>query len=92
MRAVHLICAAVVAALSLAAKVQADAQEVFRVGITAPTVNMLPLWMARDAGLFRMVVPQSLGGSELSLIELSRVCEAVAMGDASTGWRQADHL
>lgn len=54
MRAVHVICAAVVAALSLAAKVPAHAQEVFRVGITAPTVNMLPLWMARDAGLFRM--------------------------------------
>ena len=33
-----------------------------------------------------MVVPQSLGGSELSLIELSRVCEAIAMGDASVGW------
>lgn len=39
-----------------------------------------------DAGLFRMVVPQSLGGSELSPIALSRVCEVVAMGDASTGW------
>jgi NitT/TauT family transport system substrate-binding protein len=53
MRAVHLICAALCAALGLAAGPLA-AQEVFRVGITAPTVNMLPLWMARDAGLFRM--------------------------------------
>src|ERR1700712_4607841 len=25
----------------------------FKVGIAAPTVNMLPLWMGRDAGLFQ---------------------------------------
>ena len=53
MRAVHLICAALCAAFGLAAGPIA-AQETFRVGITAPTVNMLPLWIARDAGLFRM--------------------------------------
>src|SRR5262249_32596269 len=53
MRAVRLICAALTAVLGLAASA-AGAQETFRVGITAPTVNMLPLWMARDAGLFRM--------------------------------------
>ena len=54
MRAVHLIRAALCAAFGLAPTVQAKAQETFRVGITAPTVNMLPLWIARDAGLFRM--------------------------------------
>jgi NitT/TauT family transport system substrate-binding protein len=53
MRAIHFIRAALCAAFGLAT-VQTSAQEVFRVGITAPTVNMLPLWMARDAGLFRM--------------------------------------
>lgn len=53
MRAVHFICAALCTVLGLAAN-WAGAQETFRVGITAPTVNMLPLWMARDAGLFRM--------------------------------------
>ena len=53
MRAVPFICAALSAAFGLAAG-PAAAQETFRVGITAPTVNMLPLWMARDAGLFRM--------------------------------------
>jgi NitT/TauT family transport system substrate-binding protein len=33
----------------------AGAQELspFKAGITAPTVNMLPLWLARDEGLFR---------------------------------------
>jgi NitT/TauT family transport system substrate-binding protein len=33
----------------------ATAREVrpFKAGITAPTVNMLPLWLARDEGLFR---------------------------------------
>src|SRR5262245_31745193 len=25
----------------------------FHAGITAPTVNMLPIWLARDEGLFR---------------------------------------
>ena len=25
----------------------------FKLGITAPTVNMLPLWIARDAGVFK---------------------------------------
>ncbi len=53
MRAVHFVCAALCATFGLAAGPIA-AQETFRVGITAPTVNMLPLWMARDAGLFRM--------------------------------------
>jgi NitT/TauT family transport system substrate-binding protein len=53
MRALHQFGALSVA-IALAASSQASAQETFRVGITAPTVNMLPLWMARDAGLFRM--------------------------------------
>ena len=30
-----------------------EARMPFMVGITAPTVNMLPLWIARDEGLFR---------------------------------------
>ena len=53
MRAIRLVGAALCALLGLATS-SAGAQETFRVGITAPTVNMLPLWMARDAGLFRM--------------------------------------
>src|SRR5262245_15716731 len=53
MRAVQVVCAAVFAILGITAMGKAWAQETFRVGITAPTVNMLPLWMARDAGLFR---------------------------------------
>lgn len=45
------ILAAVLAAFSLVAG--SATAEPFRIGITAPTVNMLPLWMARDAGLFK---------------------------------------
>jgi ABC-type nitrate/sulfonate/bicarbonate transport system substrate-binding protein len=42
------------AALAMAAGERpALAQMRFKAGITAPTVNMLPLWLARDKGLFR---------------------------------------
>src|SRR5207302_5292592 len=42
------------AALAGALSANARSAEVapLRVGIAAPTVNMLPLWMARDAGMF----------------------------------------
>ena len=39
-----------------------------------------------EAGLFRMTVPRSLGGSELPLYQFAEVCQAVAMADASAGW------
>jgi NitT/TauT family transport system substrate-binding protein len=42
----------IVAALVFAAPAFAAATS-FKVGIAAPTVNMLPLWMGRDAGLFK---------------------------------------
>jgi alkylation response protein AidB-like acyl-CoA dehydrogenase len=40
----------------------------------------------RDAGLFRMTVPRSLGGSEVMLPAFREVMETVAMADASTAW------
>ena len=53
----HLFPALIIMAAALAGALPPSARgaEVapFRVGIAAPTVNMLPLWMARDAGLFR---------------------------------------
>lgn len=40
----------------------------------------------RDAGLFRLMVPKSLGGEELSLLQAVRVIEALARADGSAGW------
>jgi len=39
-----------------------------------------------NAGLFRMCVPRSLGGSENHPIEIIGVLEALAQVDASTAW------
>jgi alkylation response protein AidB-like acyl-CoA dehydrogenase len=39
-----------------------------------------------DAGLFRMLLPRSVGGAELPLADFVRVVEAVATADASTAW------
>lgn len=39
-----------------------------------------------EAGLYRMVIPASLGGSELSPLQFSRVLEQLAQADASTAW------
>ena len=89
MRAVYLICGGVVAALAFAAAEQARAQEVFRVGITAPTVNMLPLWMARDAGLFRMrglnveIVTTDGGSRGLAMVGQGRL-QAMTVGLSAT--------
>ena len=58
---------ALLSAVLLLAMPQAHA-ETFGVGIAAPTVNMLPLWMAEDAGLFKsrgldVVIVNTEGGS-----------------------------
>lgn len=52
MRAALLIMGALVFA-GLSGSAKAAASVSFKVGIAAPTVNMLPLWMGRDAGLFK---------------------------------------
>ena len=39
-----------------------------------------------DAGMFRLLLPRSLGGFELRPAEYVRCIEAIAMGDASVAW------
>ena len=39
-----------------------------------------------DAGLFRLLLPRSIGGLELRPAEYVQCIEAVAMGDASVAW------
>jgi alkylation response protein AidB-like acyl-CoA dehydrogenase len=39
-----------------------------------------------DAELFRMCLPESLGGGAASPLEMTQVCETIAGADASTGW------
>lgn len=36
--------------------------------------------------LLRMLLPRSLGGQEVALLDFCRACEAVAWADASVGW------
>jgi len=40
----------------------------------------------KDAGLFRLLLPRSLGGSEVDPVSFVEVVEAVARIDASTAW------
>lgn len=39
-----------------------------------------------DAGIFRLLIPKSLGGAELDLPTYVRVIEEIGRADASTGW------
>ena len=40
----------------------------------------------RRAGLYALLVPQALGGSELSFVEAMELVERVSWADGSTGW------
>lgn len=40
----------------------------------------------RNAGLFKLFVPRSYGGGEVSLLEFSEIIEEIARSDASTAW------
>jgi len=70
------------AARALAPRIRAAADEI-------DTQRELPCDLAEaiaDAGLFRMLVPQSLGGSELDPPTHIQVIEAIARADGSTAW------
>lgn len=53
------------------------------------TARTLPLDVStrmRDGGLFRIAMPKSWGGPELSTIEINEVIEEVSRANASAGW------
>lgn len=55
----------------------------------AEAARRLPADLAADmaaAGLFRMMVPRSLGGLQLTPMEAVENIEAIGMADASAGW------
>jgi indole-3-acetate monooxygenase len=69
-------------ARALAPQIEASAAEIER-------ERRLPAWLVdamTGAGLFRMLVPRSLGGCELDLATFARVIEEVAKADGSTAW------
>ena len=49
--------------------------------LTAPIVDAL-----HEAGLYRMLLPQSLGGAEVDPVTFVRGIETIASADASTAW------
>jgi alkylation response protein AidB-like acyl-CoA dehydrogenase len=70
------------AALALAPTIRSRADE-------AEAIRRLPADVVEslaDAGLFRMLVPQALGGGEVSAATMIRAIEAVAKADGAAGW------
>lgn len=70
------------AARSLVGLVEAEAEAAELAGtMTAPVVDAL-----HDAGLFGLMVPRELGGSEADMRTCLEVFELLAWADGSTGW------
>src|SRR5439155_24660278 len=44
------------------------------------------LALLHEAGLYRLLLPRSLGGAEVDLRRFVEIIETVAMADASTAW------
>ena len=73
---------------AIAPSIRAHAEEAERAGHLSPeTVEVM-----REARLFRMFVPQSLGGLEVDPITCTRVVEAVAAVDSVAGWALSNPL
>lgn len=66
----------------LAPVIRAHADEAERQRHLAPPV----VAALAEAGLFRMITPQALGGFEVQPLTFYRVVEAIARLDGSTGW------
>jgi alkylation response protein AidB-like acyl-CoA dehydrogenase len=72
-------------ARTLAPLVRAHADENERERrLSAPVVDAL-----HDAGLFRMMLPEALGGAGLNAVQAAPILEEVACADGSTGWNLA---
>jgi indole-3-acetate monooxygenase len=70
------------AALALEPRIRASADQVERDG-------RLPDDLVRaisETGIFRMLVPRSLGGGEVDPVTQMEVLEAISRGDGSVGW------
>ncbi len=52
-----------------------------RCELTQPVVDALA-----EQDLMRLLLPRSMGGQEIGLVDFCKVTEAIAWGDASTGW------
>lgn len=74
-------------ASALRALIEAEADAIEQAGtMSAAVVDALV-----DAGLFRLLVPETLGGSEASVAEVFDVCEELAYADGSVGWAFAQN-
>lgn len=70
-------------ALSPLIRAHADESERLR-RLAAPVVDAF-----HETGLFRMLQPESIGGSGLNAVEASPILEEVACADGSAGWNLA---
>jgi alkylation response protein AidB-like acyl-CoA dehydrogenase len=75
------------AARSLAPQIAAASDETERLRRVAHEL----VAALRGAGLYRMLVPRSVGGAELTLREFAEVIDQVAQADASTAWCMAQN-
>ena len=81
----HSTCAALTALIAAAQALAPQIQD----ATSARRERRLPLPLVNamaDAGLFRMLVPTPLGGSEVDVATMIRVIEAVSTVDGSAGW------
>ena len=72
---------ALAAARELRSAIDANAVKAEGAPVPPETVGSL-----RDAGLFGIMTPRDVGGSELSLLESIEVFAEVARADGSAGW------
>jgi alkylation response protein AidB-like acyl-CoA dehydrogenase len=55
----------------------------------AATTALTVVEAMREAGLYWLLVPESLGGADVGVVEFAALAEEVASADSSTGWSVA---